>query len=159
MLGQDGPTLLLDCRKAIECLKYFADNKDPHAQQHLKTVKALFEITKTYALEQESRLHEESKRASSALFGLYPGLDKEPGHPRRSVALDSVEGVAAPSQAATGLLEQHAVNEVEWTPGQEDIFALPWLEGNDVDLQSFLQPNREGVDGGFAGIPLFPIFD
>jgi hypothetical protein len=57
------------------------------------------------------------------------------------------------------MLDHLAANHADWTPSQEDIFALPWLEGNDADLQSFLQPNREGVDGGFASIPLFPIFD
>jgi hypothetical protein len=158
MLGQDGPSLMSDCRMAIACLQRFAHD-DPHAQQYLNTVKALFDITKRYALEQETRLHKESKRASSALFGLYPGLDIETQRSDQNVVHGIVEGVTAPSEAATGTLDQHVVNDIDWTPGQEDIFALPWLEGNDLDLQSFLQPDREGTDGGFAGIPLFPIFD
>jgi hypothetical protein len=157
LLGKDGPSLISDCRRAIDCLEAF-DDTNPQAEQYLKTVKALFEITKSYALEQESRVRKESERASSALFGLYPGLDKETGRSDKSSMNGIAEGETVTSEAVAGALVQHAANDIDWTPGQGDVFALPWLQENDLDLQNFLQPGPEGVEGGGAGIPLFPIF-
>jgi hypothetical protein len=130
-------------------LGYFAASSDPHAQQYLNAVNAIFDITRTHALEREVQHRKERKRASAALFGLYSGTDHVLGHQDSTALRDSVEiATEPPESSATDL-----------TTGYGDIFALPWLEGNDLDLQSFLRPDRESVEGGFNGVPLFPIHD
>jgi hypothetical protein len=158
MLGPDGMLLESQYVLSITSLEYFS-KINPHARQYLNTMNALFNITTTYALEQEMRVRKQRKRASAALFGLFPGDNEEARQMGHNTAHEDDDVSTAPSQAAAVTLDPPPVNDTEWTTGDEDVFALPWLQGNDLDLQSFLQPDRDGIDGSFAGVSLFPIFD
>jgi hypothetical protein len=146
------------CSKAIKCLGHFAE-VDPHAEQYQHTVKAILDITEAHARKQEDILRKDRKRASAALFGMFPEVGDD-AYESNAIGLhESVGNAAAPLEMNTSQLDHDPSSSVDWTAGQGDVFALPWLGENDLDLQSFLQPDRGALDGDLAGIPLFPMYD
>ena len=155
ILGRFGLSLEEPCRQSLRCLDYF---DDPHARQHSLTVQTLLKKITEHVKGREVRFQRQRKQASSQLFGL---LSSTPASTATSADIpNSTEDFHSQEHESLAKVIMEQGRMAESSMYSTDVFAAPWFCQNvDEALQDFLQPVRQGLNGSFADIPLFPMND